>query len=355
MVRVAVPAGQRNVRRFAALTFRAAPDPVGTPRTDLSVRVVDGHGRAVAVPVSAVSDALVRMPGSHGSGLPKNLLRTVRIPVASLTGVDLRDVRAVELRTDRVASGSAYVSDLGFSSSGLGLSAPAVLLPRLSASSVTVKEGDEGTRLMDFWVRMSRPSIRPVSVYVETNGELGEAVGRVARRLVFKPGQVRQKVTVPVKAGTRDSYDHRFNLVLSAPQDGLLDQSFGRGLVIDDDPTPTLTFGGLKVTEKSGVATFAVRLSAPSDKGVTCSGVLKDGTAVFRKDYTSMNDSGSGPADRTIDGYVEPGRTTGELQVRILDDRVKEPAETFAAVIDLVDGALAKVPATLTATVTDDD
>jgi hypothetical protein len=355
VVRVVVPAGHRDVRRFAALTFRAAPDPVGAPRTDLTVRVVDGHGRAAAVPVSAVSDALVRLPGSHGSGLPKNLLRTVRIPVASLKGVDLRDVRAVELRTDRVASGSAYVSDLGFSSPGLGLSAPAVLLPRLSASSVTAKEGDEKTRLMDFWVSMSRPSIRPVSVYVETNGELGESDGRVARRLVFKPGQVRQKVTVPIAAGTRDSYDRRFNLVLSAPQDGLLDESFGRGLVIDDDPTPTLTFGGLKAGEKSGVATFAVKLSAPSDKVVSYSGVLKDGTAVIRKDYTSMSDGGTGPVDRTIDGYVEPGRTTGELQVRILDDKVKEPAETFTGVIDLVDGALAKLPTTLTATVTDDD
>ena len=66
----------------AALTFRAAPDPAGAPKTDLSVRVVDGHGRAAAVPVSAVSDALVRMPGNNDIGLPKNLLRTVRIPVS---------------------------------------------------------------------------------------------------------------------------------------------------------------------------------------------------------------------------------------------------------------------------------
>ncbi|NIK57290.1 Calx-beta domain-containing protein [Kribbella shirazensis] len=355
VVRVAVPAGQRDVRRFAALTFRAAPDPVGAPKTDLSVRVVDGHGRAAAVPVSAVSDALVRMPGSSDSGLPKNLLRTVRIPVASLKGVDLRDVRAVELRTDRVASGSAYVSDLGFSSPGLGYSAPAVLLPKLSASSVTVKEGDAGTRLVDFWVRLSRPSIRPVSVYVETNGELGESVGRVARRLVFKPGQVRQKVTVPITAGTRDSYDLAFNLVLSAPRDGLLDRSFGRGLVIDDDPTPTLTLGALKTVERTGVAAFPVKLSAPSDKYVSFSGVLKDGTAVIRRDYAGVNDDGTGPADRTIDGYVEPGKTTGELQVKILDDKVQEPTETFTAVIDLVDGALMTVPKPLTAVVTDND
>ncbi|MFF0264259.1 Calx-beta domain-containing protein [Kribbella sp. NPDC004536] len=355
VVRVNVPAWQRDVRRFAALTFRAAPDPAGTPKTDLTVRVVDGHGRAAAVPVSAVSDALVRMPGANDSGLPKNLLRTVRIPVASLKGVDLSDVRTVELRTDRVAKGSAYVSDLAFSSPVLGLSAPAVLLPKLSASNVTVKEGDKGTHTVDFWVRLSRPSIRPVSVYAETNGELGTTVGEVAQRLVFKPGEVRQKVTVPIVGNTRDSYDVPFSLVLSVPHNALLDESFGHGLVKDDDPTPKLTLGNVKTVEKNGVVNFPVKLSAPSDKYVTFAGVLKDGTAVIRKDYRSVNDDGTGPVVRAVDGFVEPGKTTGELQVRILDDRVKEPTETFSAVINTVDGAVLKVPTTLTVTITDND
>jgi hypothetical protein len=356
VVRVDVPAGQRDVRRFAALTFRAAPDPAGAAKTDLTVRVVDRRGRAAAVPVSTVSDALVRMPGSNDSGLPKNLLRTVRIPVASLKGIDLRDVRAVELRTDRGASGSAYLSDLSFSTPGLGSSAPAVLLPKLSASNVTVKEGDTGTRTVDFWVRMSRPSIRPVSVYVETNGELGESVGEVAKHLVFKPGQVRQKITVPITANTRDSYDLPFSLVLSAPQNGLLYESFGHGEVIDDDPTPTLTLGNIKTAEKAGVVSFPVKLSAPSDKYVSFSGVLQDGTAVIRKDYTSVADDGTGPvADPSVDGYIEPGRTTGDLQVKILDDKLEEPTETFGAVIDQVDGATLKLPTTLTVTVTDND
>jgi hypothetical protein len=243
------------------------------------------------------------------------------------------------------------VSDLAFSSPGLGVSAPAVLLPKLSASSVTVKEGDKGTHSVDFWVRLSRPSIRPVRVYVETNGDLGESVGEVARHLVFKPGQVRQKVSVPITANTRDSYDLPFSLVLSAPQDALLDESFGHGLVIDDDPTPTLTLSNLNTTEKSGVVSFGVKLSAPSDKYISFSGVLKDGTAVMGKDYAGADS----PTDRAIDGYVEPGKTTGDLQVKILDDKLKEPAETFTALVQQVDGAVLKVPTTLTATITDND
>jgi hypothetical protein len=355
VVRVNLSATQRDVRRYSALTFRATPDPSGAPKTDLTVRVVDGNGRAVAVPVSSVGDALLRMPGPNDFGLPKNLLRTVRIPTSSLKGIDLRDVRAVELRTDRVASGSVFVSDLAFSKPDLGKSAPS-RLPQLSASSIKVKEGDTGTKNVDFWVTMSRPNPRPVSVYVETNGDLGTVVGEVARKLVFKPGQTKQKVTVPIKANTRDSYDLQFSLVLSAPQQGLLGESFGHGLVIDDDPTPTLTVGPGTATENAEYLKFPLKLSAASDQYVSVSGVLKDGTAKLRKDYMSANDDGtSTPPDTSVDGYIEPGQTTGEMLVKMVDDKVKEPTETFTAEIQQVDGAVLKVPVTLTGTIHDND
>ncbi|TWD74773.1 hypothetical protein FB561_6205 [Kribbella amoyensis] len=354
-VRVDLPALQRDVRRYSALTFRAAPDPTGAPRTDLSVRVVDGHGRAVSVPVSSLGDALVRMPGAGDSGLPKNLLRTVRIPLTSLKGLDLRDVRAVELRTDRVARGSVFVSDLGFGKPGLGRPAPASLLPKLSASSVKVVEGDSGTRNVDFWVTMSRPSIRPVSVSVETNGDLGTVVGEVSWQLVFEPGQTRQRVTVPVTANTRDGYDLLFNLVLSTPRDALLAESFGRGSVLDDDPEPTLKIGAAAAVEGQEFLEFPLTLSAPSDKYVTVTGTLADGTAVIRKDYRSVDDDGANPPVRSVNGYVEPGQTRGAGQVLVVDDKVKEPGETFTATVTETDGATLTGPKTVTGTIRDND
>ena len=107
--------------------------------------------------------------------------------------------------------------------------------------------------------------------------------------------------------------------------------------------------------EKTGLVTFPVKLSAPSDKYVTFSGVLKDGTAVIRKDYTGPNDDGTGQVDRAIDGFVEPGKTTGELTVKILDDKLKEPPETFTAVIKTVYSAELKLTVTVTATITFND
>ncbi|WP_203590016.1 Calx-beta domain-containing protein [Streptomyces sp. SID13031] len=356
VVRFNLSAYQRDVRRYSALTFRATPDPSGAPKTDLTVRVVDGRGRKALVPVSAVSDALLRMPGAHDSGLPKNLLRTVRIPTSSLKGIDLRDVRAIELATDKVATGSVFVSDLAFSTPGLGLSAPS-RLPQVSASSVgKVQEGNSGTKNVDFWVTLSRPSIRPISVYAESNGDLGASVGPVAKYLVFKPGQTKQKVTVPVTGNTRDSYDTIFSLVLSVPHDALLGQSFGNAEVIDDDPTPTLTIGSPTAAEKAGKLKFPLKLSAPSDKFVFVGGELKDGTAVIRKDYTTVEDDGTqNPPDRNLYGQIDPGQTTGEMEVKLVDDKVKEPTETFSVNLTTAEGVDYKVPATIKATITDND
>jgi len=353
VLRLNLPAAQRDVRKFAALSFRTAPDPAGAPKTDLSVRVVDGRGKAVSVPVSKVSDALTRLPGPKENGLPKTLLRTVRIPLSLLKGVNLKDVRSVELRTDKVAKGTVYLSDLSFSSAGVGVSAPATKLPKVSASDVKVKEGDKGTQTVDFYVRLNRVSTRPVKVYAETSGDLGTTVGDVVRTVVFKPGQVKQKISVPVKSNTRDSYDVHFNLTLSVPSEALLDKSFGHGDVIDDDPTPTLTVGNLTTVEKNGEVGFPLKLSAPSDQYVGLHGLLKDGTAVLTQDYASTYDWE--PGMRDIEGSVQPGETTGELTVKIVDDKVKEPTETFTAVMTEGSGTDLKLPITLTGTITDND
>jgi hypothetical protein len=100
---------------------------------------------------------------------------------------------------------------------------------------------------------------------------------------------------------------------------------------------------------------FGVKLSAPSDRYVSVSGELRDGTAVLRKDYTGPDDDGSTEPERRISGWVEPGKTVGEFQVKILDDDVKEPAETFTVAVDEADGADVPLPVTLTATIADDD
>ncbi|MFI5735086.1 Calx-beta domain-containing protein [Kribbella sp. NPDC051587] len=356
VMRVDVGAAQRNVSRYSALTFRATPDPSGAPRTDLTVRVIDGHGGASSIPVSAVSDALLRLPGSGEDGLSKNLLRTVRIPTSSLTGVDLRDVRAIELRTDKVASGSVFVSDLAFSIPGVGESGP-TRVPTLSVTDGgKVAEGDDATKDVDLWVKLSRPSSRPVSVSAETGGDLGSSVGHVAEQVVFEPGQTRHKITVAVTGNTMDSEDLKASLVLSAPVEAQLGESFGRLLVVDDDATPALTISPARAAESAGSIKFAMRLSAPSEKFVIVKANLVDGTAMIRQDFTAIGDDGSTvPPDRFVETVLEPGQTVGAVEAALVDDKVKEDTETFALHVISVDSATFAAPTDIVATIIDDD
>jgi hypothetical protein len=357
VVRVNLLPEQRDVRSFWALTFRAAPDPSGAARTDLSVRVVDGRGRAHVVPVSAVSDALARLPGGpRESSVPKTMLRTVRIPVASLRSLDLSDLRTVELRTDRVAAGSVFVSDLSFSVPGIGRSAP-LLLPSLSASNIKLAEGNSGNRNADFWITMSRRSPLPVTFYAEVNSDFNSGtVPSIRRRVVLAPGQTRAKVSVPFKGNTRDGYDLIFALVLSLPQRAILGNSFGAGLVTDDDPTPTVSIGNAVAVEGTRMIKFPLRLSAPSDKWVNVSGRLANGTAVLRRDFVTEWDPGAPePPEYRVLGIFDRGATRSTISVILLDDRVREPTEKFTISVTELDGATLTGPRKVTGTIRDDD
>jgi hypothetical protein len=191
-------------------------------------------------------------------------------------------------------------------------------------------------------------------VYAEANSDYA-AITSIAKHLVFKPGQTKQKVTVAVTGNTRDSYDSPFGLVLSVPHDALLGQSIGNAEVIDDDPTPTLTIGAATAAENAGLIKFPLKLSAPSDKYVWLGGDLTNGTAVIGKDFSSPDDDGTQEPITSVYGQIEPGQTAADLEVKLIDDKVKEPTETFSINLTTVEGVDYKVPATLTGTITDND
>jgi hypothetical protein len=115
-----LPVGARDVSGYRAIQFRAsvsfadARNPSGTAQ-DFSVVLVDGAQRAASVPVGTRSRALFYPPGLV-SAVPKVVLNTVRLPLASFAGVDLHDIRSVQFRFDQRPSGALLVSDLAFAS-----------------------------------------------------------------------------------------------------------------------------------------------------------------------------------------------------------------------------------------------
>ncbi|MFC0629076.1 hypothetical protein [Kribbella deserti] len=345
----------RDVRRFSALSFRAAPDASVRLKTDLTVRVRDGLGRVVDVPVSSVSDALAKLPGQNRGGLPKMMLRTVRIPLTSLAKLDLRDIRSVEFVTNKAATGSVFLSDVVFSKPWLSRPEPPSQ-PVVSVNEVTLKEGNTGTKSAGFTIKLSKASRVPVTVFAETAGYFTDVVGATARRVVFQPGVTSVKFAVPIRANTSDGEDQRFEVVLSNPTQAVVGDSFGAGKVLDDDPAPAVTIGpGVGTEGPQKMVSFPVRLSAPSDRGVVLMGELISGTAVLGKDFKSTEDDGSGAPEKEVYVYISEGTAKGEILVPITDDRVAEPTESFVLKVTGVDGGVLKLPAGYPGVIHDND
>ncbi|MFC0629077.1 hypothetical protein [Kribbella deserti] len=357
LVRFPLPVGKRDVRRFAALSFRTAPGVEVKHKTDFTVRIVDGKGKKADLPVSALSDALVQLPSGEGP-IPKTMLRTVRIALTGLKGLDLKDVRAVEFGTNKAATGSAYISNLAFSKPALSVSAPSAL-PRVSVNDLgAIKEGDGAAKQLTYTIKLSRPSLVPVTVYAGTTSDeiMQRSAGALAgvqpvhKKLVFKPGQLSRQVSLRFTGNTRDSYDNRVSLVLSVPTGAIVGHSFGQATILDDDPEPAFTLGNGEGTE-GGTVRFPMKLSAPSDKWISAYGELESGTAILGKDFRSSQDDGQGPLESFEYGSLQAGETEGWVEVPALADTETEPDEQFTWNITELNGKALPKPIVLTGTV----
>jgi hypothetical protein len=115
----ALPAANRNVSGFKAIQFRASinfGDPRSNPHgtaTDLRVVLTDGAGQTAWTQAANWSRSLYYPPGSSGT-VPHSLLNTVRVPLTAFTGVNLQDIRSVELSFVERDSGALLISDLAF-------------------------------------------------------------------------------------------------------------------------------------------------------------------------------------------------------------------------------------------------
>ena len=140
-----------------------------------------------------------------------------------------------------------------------------------------------------------------------------------------------------------------------APGDGYRidpERSIASFRVIEDDPAPTLAVTGATVSEDAGKIRFRVSLSSsvspPSLQTVTVDYVTEAGTAEAGEDYTHI-------AGTLVIG---PEKTSGVIDVPVLDNRLTEETESFSLVLsDPVNAELQDDQAKLTAvaTITDNE
>ena len=115
------------------------------------------------------------------------------------------------------------------------------------------------------------------------------------------------------------------------------------GVIIDDDPLPSVSIGNGSATEGDAVH-LPITLSAASGRAVTVRGSTSDGTA-SAGDYTAQSD---------VLVTIPPGQTQGELVVPTTDDSGDEPDETFSVTLSQPVNATL-LTTTATGTVVDDD
>ena len=116
-----VPADRGDESRYAALTLRAGvvfTNPLnasGVPQ-DLFARLQDAAGHVAYARLADFGPALRYPAGATTSfgSVPKLYDATIRIPLGTFRGVDLRTVRSVALQSGPTATGSITVADVAF-------------------------------------------------------------------------------------------------------------------------------------------------------------------------------------------------------------------------------------------------
>ncbi|WP_326557607.1 alpha/beta hydrolase family protein [Micromonospora sp. NBC_01796] len=240
-VRVALPPGDRDVRRYDALTLRVARDEAAVGDVDLDVAVVDRSGRTSTVRVGAVSPALDPFPASTNtpngiSRLGKTWLRTVRLPIDSMRGVDLRDIRFVTVRP-ATPTGGAYLSDITFDTPSVG-GGGATGAAQVSIADATVSEGaGPGTATMRLTLSDRLGSAATVQVQAAASGSASAGqVPLLSFPVTIPKGATGARIEVPLVGNTAvNTASLRYKITISAPTGAMIGDGFAWLTVLDDD------------------------------------------------------------------------------------------------------------------------
>ncbi|GHJ35101.1 hypothetical protein [Streptomyces sp. TS71-3] len=308
-VRVAVPAGARDVRRFQQLSVKMAADESVATATDLAVTVADGSGHTWSSPVSALNaQAVTRMPGVSSPWLRKVILRQVTIPTSALHGLNMRDIREVRFSATKGApSGGVYLSDLSVEDRAVGARVP----ERLAGVDVVPARVDEGSGpgTAEVAAVLSRPVDHPVTAYVSAFGAAGGRAGDAMHEVAFAPGQVCVAVRVPTYGDTVPSATATTSFKVSATDvSGAVmgDKGFGTLTVREDDgvtagdPAPAFGVPGDACAEYAASRTpgrldVGGPVTAGATTPVTARGYRSGESVEFRLGATSL---GRAVADR---------------------------------------------------------
>ena len=208
--------------------------------------------------------------------------------------------------------------------------------PLLSIADVSIAEGNSGTKLATFTVKVSPASATAVTYNIATaNNTAVSGSDYVARSLAgqsIAAGQTSKTFTVTINGDTAVEANERFAVNVTNVTGASLADGLAFGTILNDDGK-TLSIGDVAITEgNSGtkLATFRVRLSQASTSAVTFNVATSNGTAVAGSDYAAKS---------LIGQSIAAGQTSKTFAVTINGDASAEANETFSVNLTNAAGA----------------
>jgi hypothetical protein len=223
--------------------------------------------------------------------------------------------------------------------------------PSLSIGDVMLQEGSSGTTTFSFPVALSGATDQQVVVYYSTldgtatvsSEDYQTASGVVA----FAPGVTTLFANVLVNGDTLNEDDETFTVTLFNATGAPLKKAQGTGVILNDDPVPSLTIGDVSQLEgNSGTSnmTFTVTISDLSGKTVKVNYATANGSAVAPGDYLAQSGTLT----------FAPGTATQTITVPVVGNTIDTPNKTF--VVNLSGAVNATIADTqATGTIIDDD
>lgn len=219
-----------------------------------------------------------------------------------------------------------------------------LLIPEASISSDgPVVEGDSGTTVMTFAVKITGPTPPPGSSLqyrtVDDTAVAGQDYVAKSGTLNFGPSlPTTQNIDITINGDELVEGVETFFVVIENPVSMSIGTSQATGVIDDDDnplPPPQLSIAGVTVDEGDAgqtTANFTVSLSAPTASPVTFSWKTADGSATAASgDYVAVTAG---------QGLIPANTTSIELPVQVGGDNLVEPDETFSVQLSQIAGAV---------------
>lgn len=208
-------------------------------------------------------------------------------------------------------------------------------VPTLSIADVTRTEGNFGTTLMHFEVKLSAPTNLEVNVNAVTE-DITTTGGSDYRPHYFAglrilPGETSVGFNVEVHEDIAPEPDETFRIRLENPSHAEIQDDTAIATLLNDDIADGISVEDVQITEGSdgNNAELTVRLSQPLGHPVSFDLATGVGTAMPGIDFL--------PGQASL--VIPAGQTTAKFIVKLIDDVDVEPTETIPVELRNVVGA----------------